>query len=252
MADSNAPTPLWRSTPDELWKPMDMVKRAKLFNELCRKVTPEAIKAENERTQPWEPLVTAPKSVVTPAPVSAAPIVPAERQLVKGEGTPRDFAKYRDEHGHNPIVGNPIESDFARRRAQGEYYRDTKRETPLVIKTVAAARKVFGSSEQIRTGGGYNTARRPVPATGNMQDAVQQRPTAPRPYNRPETPLHMSEGAQPARVLTPRKLDSYTLVNDIVRSNMPRDTQKFMLDVLIKYGRHELFPQAETPTTPEE
>lgn len=264
LATQNSPAPLWRSAPEALWGAhITELKRAQLFNKLCQDFTVTAKEAEDAMTRPWEPVAKqAIPNVIEitpqenkPEPTATPGRAPTAPSVVRNAATQSDLARYREEHGHGPIVGNPIERDFADRRRAGEF---TKPNGSIVSRPVV--RTISGNQAF-----GYNTEGRRF---NRYENRDNNRDTN-RPYNKPyrnyeqrpavTTPAPAPVAAVPVPALapapapapaiaapkmpeTPRELDSLAIVNDIVRSNLPKDTQKHLLDMLVLYGRFSLFP----------
>lgn len=244
LATQSSPTPLWRSAPDALWQThISEVKRAQLFNKMCNDFTPTAKEAEDVMTRPWEPVVTKQNNADIDLVTVTAP---EPEKVVRGAATQEQLAKYRDEHGHHPIVGNPIEKDFAERRRSSEYTRPSQSSivSRPVVRTVGA-NQAFGYNTENRR---YNKFDRNRPQYRNNVESkppVQTNQGAsaiPAPAT-PPTPAITVVQPAPAIQDTPRELDSLALVNDIVRSNLRKDTQKYLIDMLVLYGRFSLFPE---------
>lgn len=248
LATQSSPAPLWRSAPDALWQThISELKRAQLFNKMCTDFTEKAKEAEDTMTRPWEP-VTKPNNAGVDLVTNVT--APEPEKVVRGVATQEQLDKYREEHGHNPIVGNPIEKDFAERRRAGEYTRPSQSIVSRPVVRTVGANQAFGYNTEGRR---YNKFERnntnnnrpqyrnnfesKPPVQANPGAAAVQVPAT------PPAPAITVAQPTPATQDTPRELDSLALVNDIVRSNLRKDTQKYLIDMLVLYGRFSLFPE---------
>lgn len=253
LATQSSPAPLWRSAPDALWQThISELKRAQLFNKMCTDFTDKAKEAEDAMTRPWEP-VTKQNNAGVDLVTNVA--TPEPERVVRGVATQEQLEKYREEHGHNPIVGNPIEKDFAERRRSSEYTRPSQSIVSRPVVRTVGANQAFGYSTEGRR---YNKFERNNTNNNNRpqyRNNFESKPPvhanpgaltipAPAPAAAPTpAPAIAAVQAAPAIQETPRELDSLALVNDIVRSNLRKDTQKYLIDMLVLYGRFSLFPE---------